>query len=211
MKIAINCLSAKIGGGITYLQNIVPLLIKHDNKNKYFLVVSSVVGREILGAIGPTAPKPVLITINTDNILFRLFAEQILLPLVVLKNKIDLLYCPANIVPFLAPCRKLLWIQNIDPFIEIKGESMLVKLKMKILRAMTIFSMKHSDAVVFSSDYSKALVLAALAFTVKNVRTIPLGVISRNFRPEPRSVREDYILSVSNISNRKNYDLLIRA
>ncbi|OGC11358.1 hypothetical protein A3K48_02440 [candidate division WOR-1 bacterium RIFOXYA12_FULL_52_29] len=210
MKIAINALSAKLGGGITYIQNIVPRLVKMDSGNDYQLLVSNenyekLCDKELL------ASRVRVVVIKVAGLINRLLKEQFIVPLIIFNKKIDVLFCPANIAPFFAPCKKVLWIQNIDPFVQVAGESALKRLRVWLLKQITVLSMRFSDVVIFSSDYSRELALKATGIDRRKTRRIFLGAdIERFSMPEAGRPRSG-ILSVSNISSRKNYEVLIKA
>jgi len=213
MKILINGLSAIIGGGITYINNIVPRLVNIDNNNQYILLVSIRSKNSILlPAKGNGRLKIVFFAIF--NLFHRMIFEQVFIPFIVWRNKVDILFCPANIVSFFSPCKKVLWIQNIDPFVYVAGESIMRRARTKILRYLTELSMKNASIVVFSSDYSKNLILKMTGIDEKKTKRIFLGAEIEKFSKHivKRSVLDHkYILSVSNISSRKNYEVLIRA
>lgn len=209
MKIAINAMSAKIGGGITYIRNLVPRLSQFDPDNEYYIFVSKE-NKSKLFPDGVREKNVKLIEIRTFNLLSRLLREQVFIPFYIWQKKIDLLYCPANIVSFFAPCKKVLWIQNIDPFIELPGEPVVKRLRMKLLRWLTVRSMFRAEIVIFSSDYSRKLILGATSIDAAKTRRIFLGAEIDKFLSK-RGGRGDYLLSVSNISKRKNYEVLIKA
>lgn len=213
MKIAINALSAKIGGGITYIKNVAPRLAKYDTKNEYYLFVSDENYYKLIDE--QTSFEGVrIIKIRTYGLFSRLFREQIVIPYYVLAEKIDILFCPANLISFFAPCKKVLWIQNIDPFIKIRGETFLKRLRIGLLRLFTFLSMKHSSVVVFSSNYSRDLALSETGIEESKTKRIFLGAEISKFKRDDvmdPGVGKQYLLSVSNISERKNYEVLIKA
>lgn len=212
MKIAINALSAKIGGGVTYIRNMVPRLAAYDPKNEYYVFVSeenyprlfseAELGRDVK-----------IIKIRTRGLLSRLWKEQFLIPYYVWREKIGILFSPANITSFFAPCKRVLWIQNIDPFVRVAGEPFLKRLRIGTLRFFTVLSMWRSALVAFSSDFSCRLALGKTRIRPDKTRRVFLGAEIEKFsrgaalaaRQRPR-----VILSVSNISPRKNYEVLIR-
>ncbi|MFA6169608.1 MAG: glycosyltransferase family 1 protein [Candidatus Margulisiibacteriota bacterium] len=210
MKVMINALSAKLGGGITYIQNIVPRLVKTDPDKEYELLVSNenyekLCDKELL------ASRVKIVIIKVSGLINRLLKEQLVVPWMIYAKRIDVLFCPANIVPFLAPCKKVLWIQNIDPFVQVAGEPLLRRLRIWLLKQITVLSMRFSDVVIFSSNYSRELALKATGIDRKKTRRIFLGADVRRFSIADEDRPRSGILSVSNISGRKNYEILIKA
>ena len=214
MRIAINALSVKIGGGVTYMRNLVPRIAKADPDDEYFLIVAAENYQAVFSSL-VLGPNLTIIKISTRNrLLVRMFKEQFVLPFVMRRHRIDILFCPANIISFFARCRQVLWIQNIDPFVYIEGETWLRRMKVAFLRMFTKMSILLADIVIFSSAYSQQLVLNQMRLQKNKTRRISLGAELGPFnRLKDREKQNDrsYILSVSNISKRKNYEVLIRA
>jgi glycosyltransferase involved in cell wall biosynthesis len=212
-RIAINALSARIGGGVTYLRNIVPRLARLDADNEYYLFISDESYQSIFESIKIDHMVKV-VKIRTSNLLVRMLREQFLVPFMIRRHKIDILYCPANIVSFFAPCKKILWIQNIDPFVDVKCDTFLRRIRIRLLGLLTYLSMRAASIVVFSSNFSRRLVFEKTKIKQDKTRRIFLGAEIGAFQKSggDAPAREfDYILSVSNISKRKNYEILIRA
>jgi hypothetical protein len=209
MNIAINALSAKIGGGVTYIRHIVPHLLAADKDNTYYVFIRE--GMEaILPAEEGTGGKLKIIKIRAGNLFTRLFKEQFVVPWLISRYRIDLLYCPANILVFFAPCRKILQVQTIDPFFKFDGDSLMFRIRNIVLRLVSKFSVSCADIVVFSSSYSKELVQGKMPGKNIKARIIHLAVDLAGFDPTA-ALKGKYILSVSNITKRKNFDVLIRA
>jgi len=215
MKIGINALSVTIGGGVTFMRNLVPLLAKLDSANEYYLFVAGENYIKIFDLINWPANVQ-LVKMKTYNLIFRIFQEQFAIPFLVWRLKIDLLVCSANISSILAPCKKLLWVLNIYPYfiLNIKGESFIARLRFKVLRVLTDLSIRHSDLSVHISNFSRLSLLAKLKVPDNRMVTIYLGADTDALSVKSQAERETdspYILSVSSISKRKNYEVLMKA
>jgi glycosyltransferase involved in cell wall biosynthesis len=214
MKIAINCLSATIGGGVTYFSSLISQLNQQDKENDYYLFVAEEYYPIIFGDL-KLNDNFRLIKIKKHNLLWRIVIEQVYLPILVHRYRIDVLFCPANILSFLAPCKKMLGILNINPYVEldIPGESPIFKMKMRILRALSSWSIKYADVILHQSGFSLELLQNKVGGEKEKNKIVYLGV-SPFFAVDSRGLSErkgKYILSVSNISKRKNCSVLIKA
>lgn len=102
-------------GGRVYAQNILEALAKIDRKNRYFLFLSS--------------PQDDIFNIKQDNFqrivccrlaekgdLTKLLAEQICLPLVIKKHRIDVLFSPCNLEPIFTRAKKIMVVQDLRFF-----------------------------------------------------------------------------------------------
>lgn len=215
IKIAINALSVTIGGGVTFFQNIVANLPAQDKNNQYYLFAAED-NFDAIFTIIDIPSNVIVIKIRRHNLFLRLIQEQILIPYLVWKNEINILICSANIASFFAPCKKMLWILNIYPYfnLNIEGESLFEKLRFKSLKLLSSLSMKFSELSVFISDFSRESTLKTVKIHPDKAITIYLGASTDAFQvkeTDDLSRDFDYILSVSSISKRKNYEILMEA
>jgi glycosyltransferase involved in cell wall biosynthesis len=215
MRIGINALAIKIGGGVTFLRNILPYLLEHDKDNEYIIFVTSDNLNDILGD-SKLNKRIKIVQMNAGNLLVRMLLEQFLLPFFIMRHKISILICSGNIISFFAPCKKMLWILNIDPFtaLDLAGENLVRKMRNLILRVLTLLSIRHSNLAVFISEYSRRSASKLSKLDRSKTRVIYLGV-ANDLLPQvtdaKTAVSKKYILSVSTISKRKNYEALLRA
>jgi len=214
MKIAINALAFVQGGGITYIKNIITYLINADKDNEYYLFIADEHYADIFSSLSINT-KAKVIRLKKHNLLVRIIEEQLLLPYWVWIFKIDLLFCPANILSFLAPCKKVLMIQSINPFIKREKEGIAQTARMRILCFLSLLSIKLASKVIFTSNYSADLVSEKMRIDKGKIETIYLGVADDYYleskKDEIKESDFDYILSVSIVNGRKNYETLIRA
>jgi len=114
MKIAITLLSGVSYGGITYFRNLIPALAKVDKVNQYHIFIQR--------------DSPLSFTVNQENFHFhvcavdtqsrmvRLFWEQFVLPKQLEKRKVDIVFTAKNATIFLATCKTIISIRNMEPF-----------------------------------------------------------------------------------------------
>lgn len=208
MNIAINALSIKIGGGVTYIKNIIPNLLAEDKENVYYVFIPEGMGT-ILPDAAKTNGKLKIIEMRSRNIISRMLIEQFVIPFLVRKYRIDLLYCPANILSLFANCKKILQVQSIDPFVSLADDPWRFRVRNLILRTLSRRSIKAADAVIFLSLYSRDLVLSSISIDRSRVKQIYLAVNPAGDQAAAKPGK--YILSVSNITRRKHFEVLIRA
>lgn len=222
MKIAINALSATIGGGVTYLNRLLYYLQKMDHDNEYYIFVT------------PTNKKKVLsfknirfypVEIRLKNIFHRLIYEQLGLPVAIKRLGVDVLYAPAEIAPVLSTCPIVLGIQNLNPYYQINIQRPWKdKIKLTIIRTMAKMSARRAKRIIFVSEACKSYVSQRLGIPFEKAYVIHHGVDVERFAPVKDStasskgigdlspvVGEDYILFVSNMSGHKNHRVLIEA
>lgn len=213
MKIVINAYSARLGGGQTYLRN----LLAH---------LPSMPGVEIVVYAPPELALPESPRVrraNTwwpvQNPLLRVLWERFALPAVLRRERADILFCPGGVVGTKVPpgCRVVTMFRNMIPFDAALVDRMpwnLQKLRNLILRRVLLRSMAEADLTIFISNHARALIEGLTR--VPNAVTIPHG-ISKAFRtdgqllPRPEGVSDvDYVLYVSRFDLYKHHCEVVR-
>lgn len=207
MKVVINAFSARLGGGQTYLKNLLAHLPVRP-------------GLEIL-IFAPTA-----LTLPTDprirrgvtcwptaNPLLRSVWERFGLPAVLRREGADLLFCPGGLISTPAPasCRTVTMFRNMTPFDARARAAVpygLQRLRVWLLEHLMLRSMAHADLTIFISDFARRVIESRIL--VRTAETIPHG-ISAAFRPTaaalPRPARlplQEYLLYVSKFDSYKH-------
>ena len=221
MKVAINALSAKTGGGITFLKHLIPKLAEKEDNIIYFIIIRKDM-KEFFRENIKSRNNINFIEIYTPNLIVRLLSEQLIVPYILWKRKIDIIYCPANISIFLSRCKVLLMIQSINPFININRQSDYQRIRLLMLKILSFLSIKKAHKTIFLSNFSRELVSTIFNLDIKKTEVIYLGVDFKKFYGNQKintskdpllfyRIKGEYILSVSNISYYKNYEPLIIA
>ena len=106
---------------------------------------------------------------NLSNI-GRLIWGQFFFPFYLMKEKVDVLFCPGNFGPIYSPVRTVIWIHTIGPFFRefIKSFNWISKIKLKITKLLIILSSSKADAVIFESQFTKNLFIKNFQIKEKN-------------------------------------------
>lgn len=214
MKIVINAFSARLGGGQTYLVNLLKHIPQHDNLRIIVLAPADLKLPEH-PAISRYAPS-----YSLNNPLVRTAWEKLLLPSYLRKVKADVLFCPGGVVATRAPvgCKVVTMFRNMIPFDKrVLGYLPfgLQRIRSWLLYHTMLRSMSGADLTIFISDFARG-VIENLA-TVPNAVTIPHG-IGEEFRtfdkqlPRPgRLPIESYMLYVSRFDVYKHHYEVVSA
>ena len=217
MKIVINALSAKIGGGVTYFNNLLPALGGLDRDNEYLILLPPRSPVQISSL--PENFKVIRSGRLTVSPLLRVIYEQLLLPFILIREKADLLYSPADTTTLASPCPIVLAMRNPALYTKIplqwKGRD---RIRSLVLSKLARLSARRADRIIFVSESSRREISARLSLDPGKTRAIHHGFGSgfrRKGDPIPKSKMPEfppeYILSVSTIYWYKNYLALIRA
>lgn len=219
MKIAINALSAKGGGGVTYLNRLIFYLREADDQNEYYIFVTQHNRTKIVGFENPRFH---VVEVHIQNLLHRLLYEQAALPILLKRLNIDIVYAPAEIAPLLAPCAVVLGIQNSNVYYSTKIKRPLAeKGRFWVLRQLARLSSHKASRIIFVSNTACRDITTKLRANPTKTRVILHGVEVDKFQKvdlaeNPISANQPigsdkYILCLSVLARHKNIETLIKA
>ena len=203
IRVLVNGLHSKTGGGLTYLRNVLPLLEK-DPRVEVHLCLHETQESLLPQGMG-----------NTHVHLFGfrpgfwrlLWEEQVVVPRLARLIGADVTFSPANIGPLLARNGVVL-LRNAPGVVRI--ERRMQKWGYWVLLYLATFvSMVMARKAIAVSDYAKR----ALSFGwLRGKVTVVHHGIAKAFSPPPEGARKkDTVLAVSDIYIQKNLDRLIEA
>ncbi|MDH5672678.1 MAG: glycosyltransferase family 4 protein [Myxococcales bacterium] len=215
MHVVVNATSARLGGGITVLRNLLPAMLEVDEgRHRYTVLASS----EIAEALDSPEDRLRFVPLPLERfgLPARLAWEQLAGPLLSLREKADVLLSPANLALGLSPVPQVLVIQNVAPFDAevVARANRMQKARFEALRLLGIASARRCQRVVFLSDYSQRAVAPQLGVPDSRCRRIYLGRDERfapeaSAQPGPERARRPYLLSVSQFYHYKNFVELV--
>ena len=214
MKVVINAFSARLGGGQTYLRNLLAYLPERDDLD---VLVYAPAGLEL-----PSHPhlRRMVTRWPTTNPLLRALWERLVLPRVLRIEQADVLFCPGGVVATPTPggCKVVTMFRNMIPFDSRTFMSIpwgLQRLRNVILKRVMLKSMAKADLTIFISDHARRVIETMTR--IKNPVTIPHG-ISRTFRSFEQTFARpsflpagEYLLYVSRFDVYKHHYELVSA
>lgn len=117
MRIGIDTLAvipSEIGGTQTYLTKLIENLARIDRSNEYFLFVAP--WNKDLFQTEQENFQLMICNIPAKPLAIRATYEQMTLPFLAWKNKIDVFHFPANVSPFVLACPSVLTIHDTCAF-----------------------------------------------------------------------------------------------
>ena len=212
MKIGINLLSIVTGGAEIYVIKLIENLAMIDKENQYEVFIS----QEKRGQFDVDQHNFKFIELSSKLSIpyYRIIWEQTILPVILKKNKIDILFSSGNIDILFSPCKTVITIQVIQPFSV--PEMFPSKMKLYYLRAMIRLSSKMADKIITVSTTTKNELIKYLGVSSSKIVSVYHGVdthpnvLSESEIKRKFGIRKDYILSISSVYKFKNYVSLIR-
>lgn len=214
MKILINALSARLGGGQTYLIN----LLEHLPDNDDFEIL--VYAPESLKLSQHAKIKRCSTRWPTTNPIARAFWEKLVLPRILDQESVDVLFCPGGTINTKPPrgCKTVTMFRNMMPFdMEVRKRLPMGAQRMRnwLLERIMLKSMASADLTIFISDYARKVIERRI--TVKQAVTIPHG-INPAFRTHGKQLARPavapdgkYILYVSKFDVYKHHYEVVQA
>jgi len=222
MRVGINALGQIRGGTLEHLRQLLDRWAHSIDFNVDGLTLFASNGTiQRLGPL-PNSVRIVRVAPGDWGVIFRIFAEQLLLPWLILRESIGVLFSPASTMPAFAGAPSVVMLQNAAPFLpahELRKFDFLVRIRMIVLRWFIEISIKRAAAIVFLSESFQRHITP----TIRNAR--PHDIVLYHARPHLNNASEEeaqsltrslgishpYILCVSHIYPYKNLTELIEA
>lgn len=173
MKVLIEAFSARIGGGQTYLINLLERLPDDPSLQVYIYAPSSLALPSRPNLFRKTTSWPV------TNPILRVFWQIFILPWILWRDEVDVLFCPGGLVMTPTPprCRVVTMFRNMIPFdvrVRQNVTSYQQRIRNWLLYHIMLNSMRRADLTIFISEYCRAL-LERLT-PIKSAETIYHGI-----------------------------------
>lgn len=166
---------------MTYLRDLVPALCAASPGDDFSLFVRA--GAPDLGGGGHSNCVRLSVRFpSRGRVIWRLLWQQVILPVRLVRMKADVVLCPYDIAPLLAPCRIVLGIQNARPYEGPPAASWWERSRHRALRVFTQASARRAAGVFFVSEWSRRTISRAVGLPLERSCVISLGV-SERFRP----------------------------
>jgi glycosyltransferase involved in cell wall biosynthesis len=207
-----------------YTRCLVKNLLSIDRENEYiFFVFRNKTIPEILKEEPFSRARIKRVDYARKN--FFWCAEQILLPIVALRERLDIYHSPEYMVPVLAKCKKVITVHDFiyREYKEyVKRISSFKRLKQKILFYLRDNkTLKFADTIIADSIHTKEKVMELIGAEEERIKVIYLAA-DEAFRPKndeelfsvlkkKYNIYNEFLLYVGAIDCHKNIEGLIRA
>lgn len=206
--VVINALSARLGGGKTYIVNMLKNLPAEGVHIHLFC------GYDF------EAQSRENLTVHhcmsyLDNPYIRLAWEYLFLSCYLLWCRADILFCPGGVVNTITlnSCKVVTMSRNMLPFDMAALKSLpstFLRLKFKLMAQKILSSLKRADLAIFISNYAYEVISQHIQ--VRNSIVIPHAVADIFFEKNDEwyGLNSKYILYVSRFEPYKNHDVVLR-
>ena len=209
MRIGVNALyliPGGVGGTEIYLRSLLTALAEIDHHNHYFVFTNRETGADLVPEQANFTRVPQ--AVRAANRPARLLWEQTLLPLAVVRRRLDVLLNPGFTAPILCACPQVTVFHDLQ---HKRHPEYFRWFDLPFWNFFLFWSITVSRRIVAVSDATADDLLRWYRLPPDKVRTVPSGVDPHFFdlaacrRPEP------FLLAVSTLHPHKNLDGLLRA
>ena len=215
LRIAINALSGQVGGGVTGFRFLLPALGRLKCHDEFHVILSR--GQPILSQVLPPGFKAHFVSFDPTSLVKRAIFEQLVLPVVLGRLGIDVLYSVGNTTSICAPCKVVLLIENCNPYSRLKLPwSLADRIRLRLLSVLGTLSAWRADRVRFVSENSRNHLCNQLGIPKGKTVVIyhgnsPILFNGSNQAKDGPMLPEKFILTVSTLAPHKNIERLMSA
>lgn len=213
-RILIDATGASIGGGYTYLVNVIPRLCNAAPDAEIRLMLRN---RRLVESLTPIAEREAnfeIVDLPTVNVGARLLHTFAAMPRLAADWGADLFFSVGEVAPLRMPCPSIASFRNANVFTsEVTPLTLYDRVRFVILNRVARLSAKHCDRIMFVSEDSARWIGESVGLPEAKRAVIHHGIDVEqwsNASPYTGHPRP-YILSVSSIYHYKNYVRLIEA
>lgn len=205
VRVLVNGIHAKSGGGVTYLRAMLPWLAG-DRR----LSITLLLHRSQLPLFAPVDARITVELLDLpDGMAREMVWEQLGLPRLARRLGAHVVFSPANFGP-LALSRQVIVLRN-DVTVARSEPRLAKKLYWAALSVLTFLSLVRARRAIAVSAYAaQALSFGCGGWFGRKVRVVHHGVAPA-FSPDASVPREDFLLTVSDVYVQKNLQGLVRA
>ena len=205
LRVLVNGIHAKSGGGVTYLRNILPLLAEDTE-----LEIHLFLHRDQFELFGVLDERIRVHLLNFKNGFFsNLFWEQFALPILAKIMSVDVTVSPANYGPLAAPAQIIMLRNSLA--VAGKETRPIKRLYWGGLTLMTALSLLTCRRAIAVSDYARKALTFGLGERFQKKVTVVHHGVGERFKADADIERQNYLLAVSDIYVQKNLHTLVQA
>lgn len=224
MEILINALSAREGGGVTYIKHLLPALVREGKSHEYHVLLSQRYQRNLIECL-PLEVHPLILDLRATPLLYRWWYIQRNLPKLLRQRRFGLLLTVNEIGTLWSPCPHVVLVRNLNiyaPLVALSNWRDRMRLLIyRIAREpLAYLTLRRADRIVFVSRSFCRQVTEQLHLEPSKARVVYHGVnpifstVGNRVKGDGHSISPEqgpYLLAVSTIVPHKNYKTLLAA
>ena len=228
MKVLINAASSKIGGGLTYISNILAELPAVAGDDRFLVVLPAAVLGDMAKNVDSRIIELMLSPVDAGNIRQRVVFDNWTIPRLIKSHGVDILFSSTGFGTLRSPCPQVLLVPNAAyfcPTYQRKYEELGKSYRsIRFRRWWSVLSMMSADVVLFPSAAMQSVVSGHVSLKKKHTVVQHYGFNVDRFCSDAAEIpeiagqmdewrREGYkiVLHVSSYAVHKNLESLVEA
>ena len=222
MRIGVNMLYQASGGSLTSFATLLEDLHHVGGLDRHHWILfcsgnaAARMEKQVSAAVWQRM-EVVLFPTSDRGLVGRLLDEQFRLPGVMKQHAIDVLFCPANTMPYRSRVPAIVMFQNMAPFCEtmtVRDSGLLPWLRMKLLGQFMRISANRAHCVIFLSRYVRDFFTERFGVDLSRSYVLPHGTVQIDAVPDPAlearlGIQRPFVLCISHVNPYKNLVELI--
>lgn len=213
-RVLIDATGASIGGGYTYLVNVMPRLCAMAPGAEFHLMLRNPRLIEVLRPLAERAANFHLMTLPETGIAGRLLHTFAQMPKIAASLGADVFFSVGEVAPWRMPCASIASFRNANVFTrEVAPPDTRDRVRFIVLNAIARLAARRCDRIMFVSHDSARWIGESIGLPEARRAVIHHGIDLAGWADaEPtREHPRPYVLSVSSIYHYKNFVRLIEA
>ncbi len=213
-RVLIDATGASIGGGYTYLVNVMPRLCAMAPAAEFTLMLRNRRLIEVLTPIAERESNFVLEALPETGVAGRMLHTFFAMPKIAARLRADVFFSVGEVAPWSVPCASIASFRNANVFTrEVAPPDLRERLRFVVLNAIARLAAKRCDRIMFVSHDSARWIGESIGLPEERRAVIHHGIdVAGWSSAEPmREHPRPYVLSVSSIYHYKNFVRLIEA
>ncbi len=213
-RVLIDATGASIGGGYTYLVNVMPRLCAMAPAAEFTLMLRNPRLIDVLAPIAERDSNFAIEALPETGVAGRLLHTFFAMPKVAARLRADVFFSVGEVAPWRVPCASIASFRNANVFTrEVAPPDLRERVRFVVLNAIARLAAKRCDRIMFVSHDSARWIGESIGLPEERRAVIHHGIdvddwsSAEPMRDHPRP----YVLSVSSIYHYKNFVRLIEA
>jgi len=201
----------ELGGVVVYTRNIIENLLKIDSENDYIFIYSD---HSLIGTYSKNKNVKEVI-VNIKN---KLLWDQVGVPRLVKKEKIDIIFNPKLSIPLFASCKKIFVLHGLEQF---ALPNVFKWYDQLYFRIMTPLYCRRANAIIVPTDKGKEELIKYITVDNRKIEVI-YDSCHKRFKTKKDKERilqikkkynlpSDYIFFIGGITPLKNFSNIIKS
>ena len=213
-RVLIDATGASIGGGYTYLVNVLPRLCAMAPDARFHLMLRNPRLIEVLGPVAERVANFEIMALPETGVAGRLLHTFFVMPKIAARLRADVFFSVGEVAPWSMPCASIASFRNANVFTrEVAPPDARDRARFIVLNAIARLAACRCDRIMFVSHDSARWIGNGISLPEAKRAVIHHGIDLEDWstaaakRDHPRP----YVLSVSSIYHYKNFVRLIEA